>query len=135
MTVSIDPREKIVWWAVSDGWMKRIGFTCELNGLKCSAVLMNIESVPFLIISDLNSGFRVYKFPISTVEIIMCETKEATLVLIQEKLEKLAEALMKQEEITVDDIVSKANTKLTEYAKEFGPRPAIEIAEVTDDEL
>lgn len=129
MTVSIDPQEKFVWLAVGDGWMKRIGFTCELNGLKCSAVLMNIESIPFLIISELNSGVMVSKFPISTVEIIMCETKEAILVLIQEKLEKLAEVLMKDEEITVDDIVSKANTKLTEYVKKFGPRPAIEIAE------
>ena len=129
MTVSIDPQEKFVWWAVEDGWMKRIGFTCDVSGLKCSAVLINIESIPFLIISELNSGVMLSKFPISTVEIIMCETKEVTLVMIQEKLEKLAEALMKQEEITVDDIVSKANTKLTEYVKEFGPRPAIEIAE------
>lgn len=128
MTVSIDPQEKWVWWAVSDGWMKKAGMTCEVDDLNCSAVFMKTDFGVVLVISELTSGIMVYKFPISTVEIIMSGTKERTIELTKEKLELLLE-MLSENEISADDITNETNTKLAEYTKKFGPMPPIEIME------
>lgn len=129
VTVSIDPQEKLLYVATEDGWGKRVGFTCELNGLKCSAIIARHKFGAVFIVNELLSGCKMFSSQINVFDLLNCDTKEKTLVLIEEKLERFAEMLLDDKSITMDDITNEANTKLAEYKKKFGPMPPIEIME------
>lgn len=128
MTISIDPQEKWLYIATTDGWDKKVGFTCDLNGLKCSAVIARHKYGAVFIVSELLSGRKMFSSQINVFDLLSCDTKEKTLVLVEEKLERFAEMLSKSG-MSMSGITGLANVALAEHVKKFGPMPPIEIME------
>ncbi len=134
MTILIDPQEKLLYLATPNGWVKKVGFACKLNGLKCSVVINKKVFGADLIVSDLSSGYRIHSFVLSLFDLLNCDTKEKTLVLIEEQLERLAE-ILRSNKISAAEIANRANVEIAKHMNKFGPMPPmLNFEEVGDGE-
>lgn len=125
MTVSIDPKEKLLYVATEGGWEKVRGFTCKFNDIEASLFVTKDE----LIVSELTSGTRIYSFSLNVIDTIECDTKIKLLVFMQQKLEWLSSKMFDFAGMTPRRLKERVKKQLDSYSKEFGPMPAIEIAE------
>lgn len=124
--VMIDPQEYYVWLACENGWNRAVGFKATIAGVECSIVMVPTEPIE-IVISDLNSGLRILSLAISILDVIMCNTKEKTLVLMQEN------ALLAAKKIKSNgvELVREESTKAKEsFEKKFGPMPEFEKTSV-----
>lgn len=121
----IDPQEIYVWLAYENGWSRAAGFRVKVNGIEFSAVLSPTQPIT-LIFSEWKSGARITSVPIPLLEVIMSDTKEKTLILIEENSRYLSKII---EENGVNVIKDRSEQMKIDFESKFGPMPEVEILE------
>lgn len=124
----IDPQEIYVWLACKNGWNRAAGFKSEIAGVECSAVLVPTKPIT-LVFSDWISGSKIIGIPLPLWEVIMSDTKEKTLALIEENSQYVSKIIEKN---GVETVKSQALRWREEFESKFGPMPDIEVIEEMD---
>lgn len=124
----IEPQEIYVWLACKDGWNRAAGFKCSIDGVECSAVLVPTKPIT-LAFNDWLSGSRIIGVPLPLWDVIMSDTKEKTLALIEENSQYVSKIIEKN---GMDTVKSQALQSKEEFESKFGPMPDIEIIEEMD---
>lgn len=124
--IVIDPQEYYIWLACESGWNRAAGFKAIIAEMECSVVMAPTKPIE-MIFSDLNSGLRILSVPISILDVVMSDTKEKTLVLIEEKARLAAHKI----ECSGLGLVREESSKAKEtFEKKFGPMPEFEKTSV-----
>ena len=124
--VVIDPQEYYVWLACENGWNRAVGFKAIIAGMECSIVMVPTEPIE-IIFSDLVSGSRILSLPISIIDLVMCDTKEKTLVLMKENAHMAAKKI---EHSGIDLVREESRKAKDSFEKKFGPMPDFEKTSV-----
>ena len=120
--IVIDPQEYYVWLACENGWNRAAGFKAMIAGMECSIVMVPTEPIE-IIFSDLVSGSRILSLPISIIDLVMCDTKEKTLVLMKENAHMAAKKI---EHSGIDLVREESRKAKDSFEKKFGPMPDFE---------
>lgn len=124
--IVIDPQEYYVWLACENGWNRAAGFKAIIAGMECSIVMVPTEPIE-IIFSDLVSGSRILSLPISIIDLVMCDTKEKTLVLMKENAHMAAKKI---EHSGIDLVREESRKAKDSFEKKFGPMPDFEKTSV-----
>lgn len=124
--IVIDPQEYYVWLACENGWNRAAGFKALIAGMECSIVMVPTEPIE-IIFSDLVSGSRILSLPISIIDLVMCDTKEKTLVLMKENAHMAAKKI---EHSGIDLVREESRKAKDSFEKKFGPMPNFEKTSV-----
>lgn len=124
--IVIDPQEYYVWLACENGWNRAAGFKALIAGMECSIVMVPTEPIE-IIFSDLVSGSRILSLPISIIDLVMCDTKEKTLVLMKENAHMAAKKI---EHSGIDLVREELRKAKDSFEKKFGPMPDFEKTSV-----
>ena len=124
--IVIDPQEYYVWLACENGWNRAAGFKALIAGMECSIVMVPTEPIE-IIFSDLVSGSRILSLPISIIDLVMCDTKEKTLVLMKENAHMAAKKI---EHSGIDLVREESRKAKDSFEKKFGPMPDFEKTSV-----
>lgn len=124
--IVIDPQEYYVWLACENGWNRAAGFKAIIAGMECSIVMVPTEPIE-IIFSDLVSGSRILSLPISIIDLVMCDTKEKTLVLMKGNAHMAAKKI---EHSGIDLVREESRKAKDSFEKKFGPMPDFEKTSV-----
>ena len=124
--IVIDPQEYYVWLACENGWNRAAGFKALIAGMECSIVMVPTEPIE-IIFSDVVSGSRILSLPISIIDLVMCDTKEKTLVLMKENAHMAAKKI---EHSGIDLVREESRKAKDSFEKKFGPMPDFEKTSV-----
>ncbi|OTO28296.1 hypothetical protein A5816_000562 [Enterococcus sp. 3G1_DIV0629] len=131
MSVSIDPQEMYVWLACEDGYHKFVGHVVEIDGIKFSIVPMEKENGGIeIVFSDLKSGSRLLALPIHAIEVALCNTKERTLAMFNERVWIVKDLIHR---FGRKKVIRSINEKTMYMQIKYGEMPAIEVCHIEEE--
>lgn len=113
-----------VYISTEEGWKTRIGHIATINGLECSLIPEKADWGIRVVVSEISSGGLLYREWVDPFSYASCNTKEKTLVLLQEVAENAASFIDKYSIEFLNERIVESLEKMTEL---HGPMPKNKI--------